>query len=229
MRIIFLGDSLTEGNIGVSFLDILKEKLPKYDLVNYGRNGEPIVGLYHRMKRLDLDADAAFIWCGTNDIYVNVNWSFPIIKTFSNQPWAKNHEDFKTCYTKVIETLLGKVKKIFTVSLWFIGEDFNNKWNKESDKLSEVIKQISQGYNNVQYIDLREVFKSKFKLKRSSDYLVKSSSSGLFDFLTLKSKEEVDKKSTERGLEFTVDGVHLNSISAQIIADVFFVIINTNI
>ena len=41
------------------------------------------------------------------------------------------------------------------------------------------------------------------------------------DILTLWSDAQVDKKSAERGLHLTLDGVHLNSTGAEIVADMF--------
>jgi lysophospholipase L1-like esterase len=222
MKIVFLGDSLTEGTIGVSYFDIIKNKIPQHNLLNYGRNGEPVVGLYNRMKKIDFNnTDIAFVWIGTNDIFVKMNWTYPIIKSFLNKPWAKDYKEFKLYYKKILEKMQNNVKKIFTISLWFIGEDFNNKWNKELKKYSEIIKQISNDFKNVEYIDMRKVFVSKFSTKNVSDFLPNSNSRLFFDSLTIRNAEQADEKSSERGLQFTADGVHLNSVSANIVADIF--------
>jgi lysophospholipase L1-like esterase len=222
MKIVFLGDSLTEGTIGVSYFDIIKNNIPQHNLLNYGRNGEPVVGLYNRMKKIDYNnADIAFIWIGTNDIFVKINWTYPIIKSFLNKPWAKDHKEFKLYYKRILEKMQNNVKKIFTISLWFIGEDFNNKWNKELDEYSDIIRRISKDFNNVEYIDLRKVFVSKFSTKKVTKFLPNSNSRLFFDSLTIRNAEQSDEKSTERGLQFTADGVHLNSVSANIVAYLF--------
>jgi hypothetical protein len=41
------------------------------------------------------------------------------------------------------------------------------------------------------------------------------------DVLFYKKPSRIDKLSKERGLQFTLDGVHFNSSGAQIVADVY--------
>ena len=123
MKIAFFGDSLTEGTIGASYFKILEEKLSERTLINYGRNGDPIVGLYNRMTKLDTDEtfDIAFIWIGTNDIFVNIKWHYPIMKTLAFQPWAHDNKEFEVYYKKILDMLKNRADKIFTVSPLFIG------------------------------------------------------------------------------------------------------------
>jgi len=215
MKIAFFGDSLTEGTIGASYFKILEEKLSKHNLINYGRNGEPVVGLYNRMTKLD-------IWIGTNDIFVNLKWHYPIMKTLAFQPWAQNYQEFKVYYKKILEMLKNRAGKIFTVSPLLIGEDVNNKWNKQLGELSAVIEKLSNTYENVEYIDLRSIFINKLSSRIISNYLPTSNTDSFFDYFTLKNDEEIDKKASERGLHFTIDGAHLNSHGAKIVADVLY-------
>jgi lysophospholipase L1-like esterase len=43
----------------------------------------------------------------------------------------------------------------------------------------------------------------------------------LLDTLILRTDEEIDRKATERGLHLTLDGVHLNSAGAGLVAEAF--------
>lgn len=47
--IAFFGDSLTEGSPGVSYFDILKDKLPNENLLNFGKGGDTVISLYKRI------------------------------------------------------------------------------------------------------------------------------------------------------------------------------------
>jgi lysophospholipase L1-like esterase len=218
MKIAFLGDSLTEGTIAASYFKILEKKISKHNLLNYGRNGDPVLSLYKRVKKIDFkDIDIVFIWIGTNDVLVKISPISPIIKTIFNQPWTKNHEEFVYYYSKILE-LLKNVKKVFTVSLLFLGEDPTNEWNKELDILSKKIKEISKKFSNVKFINLKEDFK---KIKKSSDYLPTKSSRLIFDCLFIRDENSLDKLSKKRNLKYTVDGVHLNNIGAKIVANRF--------
>lgn len=70
MRIAFLGDSLTEGRPGASFFVVLRETLPGYALLNYGRAGDTVADLELRLHWGGMeDVDLAFIWVGVNDAF----------------------------------------------------------------------------------------------------------------------------------------------------------------
>ncbi|WP_342567386.1 hypothetical protein MKY09_01325 [Psychrobacillus sp. FSL K6-4046] len=57
MKVALIGDSLTEGRPGVSFVNILKEKFPSDSFVNLGKPGETVKSLYSRLIKTGLDAD----------------------------------------------------------------------------------------------------------------------------------------------------------------------------
>ena len=228
MKIIFFGDSLTKGTIGASYFNILEKKLSSHTLINYGKNGDPVVGLYNRMTRLDKNEtfDIAFVWIGTNDIFVNVKWHYPIMKTLTFQQWARNNKEFEEYYKKILDMIKNRVKKIFTVSPWLLGEDIENKWNKELAKLSILIEKISKNYENIEFIDIRSIIIKKLSKRITSDYLPTSNTGVFFDYMTINNDERIDKISSERGLHFTIDGAHLNNHGARIVADVFYDEIN---
>jgi lysophospholipase L1-like esterase len=53
MRVLCLGDSLTEGTVGVGFVPHLEELLPGDQYINLGVNGDTIAGLRRRAERLE--------------------------------------------------------------------------------------------------------------------------------------------------------------------------------
>ena len=74
MRILCLGDSLTEGTVGVGFIPFLEELLPGNTYVNLGVNGDTIAGLRRRAERMQQRGDAAVVWIGTNDVLMYPDW-----------------------------------------------------------------------------------------------------------------------------------------------------------
>ena len=222
-RIAFFGDSLTEGIPGVSFFTILKERLPDDNLLNYGKGGDTVIALYKRIQQLNVNEefDIAFLWIGTNDIFVKVSGIFPVIKTLLRQPWTKNTLEFSRYYRLILEWLSRKSKKIVAVSPLFLGEDLENIWNRDLKQLSEAIQQESKLYENVSYLNLRDYFTVKSS-DRNQKYVAKHALRVALDALLLKQKEQVDKKSFDRGLQYTLDGVHLNSRGAALISDIFY-------
>lgn len=222
MKVIFYGNSLTEGVPGVGFFNILRKKLPGHNLVNMGRGGDTVISLYRRMKRRDAKkTDIAFIWIGTNDILAKVRKDYPIFKILAGQIWSKTDKEFERYYRKTIELINKKSKKIFTISPIFIGEDINNKWNKKLDSISKIIKKVSKEYDNIEFVDIRKKIYPKLKIKKT-DYIMKNPLKILMDYLRFKNPKKVDEKSKLRDLQFTLDGVHLNSNGAKIVADIFY-------
>jgi lysophospholipase L1-like esterase len=57
--------------------------------------------------------------------------------------------------------------------------------------------------------------------KRTSGYLPRSVIQVALNALLLRDDERINNKAAERGLHFTLDGIHLNALGAEIIAEMF--------
>jgi len=223
LSIAFWGDSLTEGFPGASCFEIFKKRLPGYKLFNYGKGGDTVISLYQRLKSLQFNnpVDLAFLWVGVNDVFVKISSSYPIIKTINRQPWSREHEEFEHYYHQTLELLCRGTRRVITVPPLFMGEDINNSWNKEIEELARIIEKVSASYENVEYLDLRKIIFPKLADKKVSEYLPTSATRVALDLILLKQIEQIDKKSSERDLFFTLDGVHLNSRGAEVVVDAF--------
>jgi len=135
------------------------------------------------------------------------------------QPWARNEIVFKKRYKETIEFLLTKTDDLIIVPPLFIGEELDNKWNKKLDKYANSIELLSNDYPNVTYVDVRKVCIDFLSDKVISNYMPYKISELMNDVKELKSVKDVDERSKSRGLHLTLDGVHINSKGAQIIAD----------
>jgi len=230
MKIAFYGDSLTEGKAGIPYIDKIKKKFPAHKIINFGKGGDTVISLYKRIikKNLDISTDIAFIWIGSNDVFVKVSWLYYPLKIVTNQRPSKNHDEFILYYKKIIEVLSKKAKKIVCVPPILIGENLKNKWNQELEEIAEYIKKITESYVNVEYLDLRKVFIEKLKKTNPSEYVIKSNLSLLFDYMYCNSPEKIREVSNKRGLFFTLDGVHLNKKGAEIVSEEFIKYISKN-
>jgi lysophospholipase L1-like esterase len=77
MRIAFLGDSLTEGHPGESYLARLRRLLPGDELRNGGRGGDTVPALLARLEHTGLEpVDLALVWIGVNDAFLG-DWYLP--------------------------------------------------------------------------------------------------------------------------------------------------------
>jgi lysophospholipase L1-like esterase len=69
MKIAFLGDSLTRGGYGGSFVTELQQRLPQHDIINAGEGGNTVINLLRRLDRvLDREPDGVFVMTGGNDV-----------------------------------------------------------------------------------------------------------------------------------------------------------------
>lgn len=223
MKIAFYGDSLTEGIPGVSYFRILEAKLPDHELVNHGKGGDTVISLYRRVvrKQLDVPVDIAFLWVGVNDVFAKVTLAHSMLKRLVRQPWAKDHDQFGDYYARILNLLCPKATKVVTVSPLLIGEDLENRWNQELAELSEIVSSVSSPIVNVNYLNLRARFSENLAGRTISDYIPRSNIRVLLDVLFLQRREQIDKIARGRGLHLTLDGVHLNSTGAEIVAEVF--------
>jgi lysophospholipase L1-like esterase len=223
LKIAFIGDSLTEGVVGASYFDMLQDKLPQHRLFNYGKGGDTVISLYRRLHKIDLVSplDLGFLWIGANDIFVKTTWFSPIKKQLRRQPWAKSHTQFQDRYQALLDFLQDKITHIYTVPPLLIGEDTDNPWNKELTILSKIIQDLSDSYPNVEFVDLRVPFISLLALKTTSPYVPKDFFRLIWDAIFGNVPENWEKKASEKGLHFTMDGVHLNRAGAERVAEIF--------
>jgi lysophospholipase L1-like esterase len=87
--------------------------------------------------------------------------------------------------------------------------------------LSQIIQDVSSSFAEAEFIDLRKTIIPLLAKKTISPYVPKSSLRMLLDALFVKKPEEMEKRAAERGLTLTLDGVHLNSAGAGLVAGFF--------
>ncbi|RFB11419.1 SGNH/GDSL hydrolase family protein [Bacillus sp. HNG] len=219
MKIGLIGDSLTEGRPGVSFVNILKENYPKITFDNLGKPGETVKSLHTRLTKIKLDYDLIFLWIGVNDVYSK-------LLRVQAQPVANNPEEFEEYYNKVLELVIASSKQVVTVSPAIVGETSQNEFNKEIKNLSSIIQSLSKNHVNVSFLDMHSVFEIHLSRVTSSDYISIKVMRVMLDVLFYKNPTSIDRLSKKRGLHFTLDGIHLNSTGAALVADEYSTMID---
>jgi len=227
MRIAFIGDSLTAGKPGSSYFAILRARLAGQTLVNLGRGNDTVVSLYRRLTRLRLGEpfDIAFLWIGVNDVALGSRWTFQAVGLLKRQPSARDRDEFRAYYQATLDLLRRHAHRVVAVSMALKGEDVNSSCNRELEALSKVIQESASRGERTEYLDVRTAFIERLAGKRISNYLPRNVIQVALDALTLRSDEQIDRKSAERGLDLTLDGIHLNSAGAQLVAETFLQII----
>jgi lysophospholipase L1-like esterase len=229
MKIACIGDSLTQGIPGVSYFAILRERLPQHRWVNLGKGNDTVVSLYRRLALTsfndasfdDAPFDLAFLWVGVNDVSKANAWWFRLANTLRRQPRSRSLAEFQAYYQKTLDILVRHARRVIAVAPLLKGEDVDSEWNRQIDLLAHTIAELTAHYGAVAYLDLRPAFYAKLADRQTSDYMQESPLRIALDIPTLLSDARVDQKAAERGLHFTLDGVHLNSVGAALVADMF--------
>ncbi|MBM3331712.1 hypothetical protein FJY68_07675 [candidate division WOR-3 bacterium] len=130
MRVLCLGDSLTEGTVGVGFIPFLEEMLQGHRYVNLGVNGDTIAGLRRRAERLQERGDAAIVWIGTNDVMMHPDW-------VTNSAAAE--EDYRV----LLRTVAAKAGVTFAVSPLIAGDDCAEMYDYSLGRAGEMVRRLS--------------------------------------------------------------------------------------
>lgn len=221
MKIAFLGDSITHGVHGCSYIKILEEINPKYEFTNYGKGGDTIVSLFKRVQDIDdlAEYDIVFLFVGVNDVLGRLSLFYSLIKTLQKQPCSKTVTSFESYYGKTLKYLQERTRKLVVLPPLFIGEDINNKWNKKITERVTVISSLVTSNSDVDFIDIRREFREYLQDKKISTYLPLKASEMKQDGIDIRSGKNVDLISESRKLHLTIDGVHINTLGASLIAN----------
>jgi lysophospholipase L1-like esterase len=219
LKILFLGDSITEGIPGVPYIPMIKEELSKSNLVNRGVGGDTVSSLYNRVKNMeDLSSfDHIVLFIGVNDVFGKMNCTYKILKTLKKQKWAKSIDAFTKQYNGLVTHLRGENSNIVIISPLVLGEELNNKWNTELKEINHKISNVAK-QNKLPYLDVFSRFEEYLSDKKISNYLPTKIRVLYNDSKDLTTCELVDKASIKRGLHLTLDGVHLNTMGASILS-----------
>lgn len=231
MRIAFIGDSLTEGFPGCSYVKILQRRLPEHALINMGEGNDTVVSLHHRVTHMVLEEnfDLAFLWVGVNDVLRRFSsWTFRASDVILRDPHAMHPGEFVAHYDATLHWLKEYARHIVAVSPLLKGETPGNPWNRQLAAYADEIADLTADNPHINYLDLRTPMLSYLEGRPISSYLPPNALRVLFDALWLRTDAQIDARSRQRGLHVTLDGVHLNSTGASLVADEFERVIRTH-
>ncbi|MCF7925128.1 MAG: hypothetical protein K9L26_01155 [Candidatus Izimaplasma sp.] len=212
MTIIFLGDSLTVGKPGVSYMRFL-DKDSNVKHINLAKAGETTTSLFARIKTFDIldQANHVMLFVGTNDVFSKLS-----LLPKSNHP--KQYQNaFLDRYQKTLSYVLKKTDKVTVISPLIIGENITNKANQILHDYSTALESMISTYNNVAFVDVQSLFYDYLRDKPVSDYLSTSLKDIMAD-VAYQSLTEINDISKQRHLQLTIDGLHLNETGAKLIA-----------
>ncbi|NHJ49330.1 MAG: hypothetical protein FK733_16190 [Asgard group archaeon] len=232
-RIVFIGDSITHGNMSVNFIDIIAKELGKdhFDYINGGLNASLAYNVLQRLPDIiECRPDIAIILIGTNDAHRSIQLYKPgITNRRIHLPRVPDKEWFIENLEHIVLELQHKTDaKVVLCSIPPIGEDTTHEIFKLCIEFSNIIKEISDEMN-IHYLPVNEKLTEFLSLNPSkpkypTDKKLYGLAAAWHYFIDL----ELDQISKNYGFSLLIDNLHLNSKGAKIIAELVIDFIRAN-
>jgi lysophospholipase L1-like esterase len=168
MKILCLGDSLTFGSVGYSYIQYLR---PKIDAINAGINGETTVGAYRRLKNYLSQAHYSkiqtyVIAIGTNDLLLpylsslSPLWRIMMKPRMALKKCIVDDNVFEISYENILKILSEHHKEAVLIGIPFIQmKDFPLE---NIQKRNDIIKRLAGKYA-VPFVDTYALQKRALK------------------------------------------------------------------
>lgn len=220
--ILCIGDSLTYGAVGYSYLSYVSNK---YKFKNLGINGDSLYGGGKRAqkclrKRKYRKADVYVIALGTNDILIpflgsrSGYWNMNCILRNISLRFSKDVKTFSKRCEELVRKIKQTEKRLILIGLPYI--QLEGYPLGKIEQYNRCISAIADKYQ-AEFIDIYAMQKSILKEEHVFDW-GRSNGQRIFDgiYMTLFPRRK-DRLSKRRKLEVTVDGVHYNSRVAKML------------
>jgi lysophospholipase L1-like esterase len=237
MKLLIVGDSITEGVTGVNYIDLLTRSHPELKVTNLGLGGDTLIGITNRLAehiKENTDYDAIIIEAGHNDIilpyFEHGELPFKItaraIEARGSYP-ITDDEVFANQY----DSLLKLVKKMVTIPVYIttlscIGEDLNMFTNKKREHYNHIIRNLAV-LHHLTLIDVALKFEAYLSFAMTNNYLMNDFFRAFVVDKSM-SNQQLNHISAERGLHLTIDGVHLNEKGAEFYAEAIEDVLSLN-
>lgn len=230
-----MGDSLTAGKIGASYLSLLEseESLSVYNLINAGENGFTMAGLHRKLQAYltkNETPEYLVLEAGANDLLLphmqkaGPAWD-PFIRKLSRHGSipASSSRDFKKQCSNILSTAMDCGSSIaFVCTIPCLGENLGSKLNIQREEYNRILRDLCSDYSNDLFtcICIDAALEMKPIIADSqSNWLFESPQDLQNDALTIREKGE-GILCNERGLLLTIDGAHLNQRGARLLSSI---------
>jgi lysophospholipase L1-like esterase len=243
-NIMFLGDSLTAGNIGASYLEVLKaeKKLTMFNLINAGENGFTMAGLQLKLESYLKENNAPetlVLEAGANDLLLphmqksGSAWNpfLRKLKRHGSTP-ASSACYFRRLSSAILSTALdGGITQVYVCTIPCLGENLDTELNKHREEYNEILRDLCLEYSNDLFncICLDAALEVETILAGSrSNWLFSSPEELQHDAQIIKEKGE-EILCRERNLLLTIDGAHLNQRGARVLSSLIIKYLRENL
>lgn len=218
------GDSITHGVVSVNYVEMLESRLPGWDFSNAGVNSELAYNLVDRLEPIiALDPKVVTVLIGTND--VNATFGLRSVLGYlalHRLPEVPNILFYRENLTLIARRLKAETRaRVAFLSIPPIGEDPRHYAYLRTEEYARVVAEVAEA-EGVAYLPLRERMVSYLESVPRRDHIPfahfarAQNGSARSHFLLGKSFDEV---SASNGFHLLVDGIHLNTHGASMVAD----------
>ena len=221
-----LGDSNVRGQVSVSFVDILRQRLSdnRFHFINAGVNGDLA---YNVLKRLDAVVtqrpDIVVILVGTNDVNATLtprmSQGYRLWKRLPEKP---RPEWYRANVLSIIRILRESTSaRIAVTSHPVLGEDLASMANERIRMYSSILLQLAV-QEGITYLPLHERQEAYLRrIGHDSGHAHDADSmlmwTSLFRHYVL--RRDFESIARQNGFALTTEGLHLNEAGAVIMAD----------
>jgi lysophospholipase L1-like esterase len=221
--LVCFGDSITEGRIGISYVDKLRPRLPGVRLINAGVNGDTI---FHLLRRVEHDViphapDAITIMVGLNDLTTayGLRSSKLFYRSLKNLQIEVTPTTFIHAYRRLIELLRRRTRaSIALCTLTGIGERPDEAAQHYVDAYSEIIRALAQREQRP-LIDVHAAFRAAIAAdpRDGPPYRIWTP---VQDWLAIGlGGQTYASLAARRGYRLLCDGAHLADAGAELVAN----------
>lgn len=223
MSILCIGDSLTRGQVGYSYLPFLKTQA-KYK--NAGKNGDTILCMTDRLKEIlegkqSADIDTVIVGIGTNDLLlpyltdVSPLWKMQMSHRCKKMCCVTEDDAFILAYRRVMQMIFDSKKRGIILGIPRI--QLKNFPNQQAEKRNKAVKKLAQEYG-FSFLDTNCL--GRMILANPPVYSWKGQNVSHFADSALMGVIPQAKEvfTCKRNLVLTVDGVHFSRRMAKTLA-----------
>ena len=219
-----IGDSLTHGNIGQSWVDYLREEFPNDIFLNEGINANTTWQVLQRLEPiLECKPDQIILMIGTNDALGSFDIDSGLrYKKNNNLPEVPSFEKYREQLPELINKI-GLSSKIAICTLPPIGEIKDSRVNQHVNKFNDYIKFVADE-KNLSLLPVSESlwfeiqsrkYQLKFDYNPKSFPLLRRIFGGIFHHYLL--KQSWNDIAKAKGQWILFDQIHLNEKGAEIV------------
>ncbi|NDB28053.1 SGNH/GDSL hydrolase family protein [archaeon] len=218
--VVLIGDSLTHGNVQPSWVNSMRKKMGEdFEFINAGINGETTNDVLNRINEiLACDPNIATLLIGNNNLMGSFERNERNYKKSKQVEWSIN--GFENEYRMIVKRLIENDIKLAVSSLMSYGEEIGCDEFERTREYSKIIKKIADEFS-LYYIPLFEEIEKYLIEKGGNRNLPKIENDSLImlqNFMIKKIllKQSWDKISTDSRFKVTLDHIHFNNYSANL-------------